>query len=173
MESVKKPGKHGESTGKPEARPEPAEPEKEHGLVDPFKAHKALEAAGWNAVHKGISTNSYEHPDHPGHVIGLSDEGAWAHNRFNVKLPKGIPGNPAYPPKDKGGRGKPKVALKHPETGEPVKTGDEATGPVSARQSSGKRDVSEREARPEAARGHSIIALPDLQPGQRAPAGIG
>src|SRR6266849_5966608 len=47
----------------------------------------------------------------------------------NVKLPKGIPGNPAYPPKDKGGRGKPKVALKHPETGEPVKTGDEATGP--------------------------------------------
>jgi len=75
-----------------------------------------------------MSTNSYEHPDHPGHVIGLSDEGAWAHNRFNVKLPKGIPGNPAYPPKDKGGRGKPKVALKHPETGEPVKTGDEATG---------------------------------------------
>src|SRR6266849_3523957 len=47
----------------------------------------------------------------------------------NVKLPKGIPGNPAYPPKDKGGRGKPKVALKHPESGEPVKTGDEATEP--------------------------------------------
>jgi len=46
-------------------------------------------------------------------------------------------------------------------------------GCVSARQSSGKRDVSERAARPEAARGHSIIALPDLQPGQRAPAGIG
>jgi len=127
--------------------------------------------AGWKATANGITTNSYEHPDHPGHVIGLSDEGAWAHNRF--KLPKGIPGNPAYPPKDKGGRGKPQVALEHPETGEPVKTGDEATGPVSARQSSGKRDVSEREARPEAARGHSIIALPDLQPGQRAPAGIG
>ena len=50
-------------------------------------------------------------------MIGLSDEGAWAHDRFNVKLPKGIPGTPAYPPKDKGGRGKPKVALKHPETG--------------------------------------------------------
>src|SRR5882724_3659818 len=75
-------------------------------MVEPTEAHKTLEVAGWKATTKGITTNSYEHPDHPGHVIGLSDEGAWAHNRFNVKLPKGIPGTPAYPPKDKGGRGK-------------------------------------------------------------------
>ncbi len=64
MESVKKPGKDGESTGK-------AEPEK--------APCKTLEAAGWKATTKGITTNW--------HVIGLSDEGAWAHNRFNVKLP--------------------------------------------------------------------------------------
>jgi len=126
LESVKKAGKHGESTGRenggstPEragASPAPAEPDKAHaapgkkpnlgpGLVDPVAAHGALEAAGWKAAHLGSAVNSYEHPDHPGHVIGLSDEGAWAHNRFNVKLPKGIPGNPAYPPKDKGGPGK-------------------------------------------------------------------
>ena len=115
VESAGKAEKHGESTGATDVgaarRREPAEPEKEHGLVDPDKAHAALEAAGWKATTKGHGTNSYEHPDHPGHVIGLSDEGAWAHDRFNVKLPKGIPGNPAYPPKDKGGRGKPKVAL--------------------------------------------------------------
>src|SRR6266852_2694444 len=64
VESVKKPGKDGESTGK-------AEPEK--------APCKTLEAAGWKATTKGITTNW--------HVIGLSDEGAWAHNRFNVKLP--------------------------------------------------------------------------------------
>ena len=67
---MKKPGKHGETT----AAWKPSEP----GLVDPAKARAALEAAGWKVAAKGITTNSYEHPDHPGHVIGLSDEGAWA-----------------------------------------------------------------------------------------------
>jgi len=74
VESVKKPGKHGETT----AAWKPSEP----GLVDPAKARAALEAAGWKVAAKGITTNSYERPDHPGHGIGLSDEGAWAHNRF-------------------------------------------------------------------------------------------
>jgi len=50
VESVGKAGKRGESTGATDvgAAPprEPAEPEKEHGLVDPDKAHAALEAAG-------------------------------------------------------------------------------------------------------------------------------
>src|SRR6266849_4452857 len=79
VESVKKPGKHGESTGAPgqvdasmRKEYEPEKPEKEHGFVDPDKAHKALEAAGWEAKSKGITTNSYEHPDHPGHVIACS-----------------------------------------------------------------------------------------------------
>ena len=72
VESVKKPEKHVESAAKPS--------HKEHGLVDSDEAHKALEAAGWKAPAKGITTNSHEHPDHPGHVIGLSSDGAWAHN---------------------------------------------------------------------------------------------
>src|SRR5713101_6015153 len=83
VESVEKPGKHGESAGAGKPPWEPSEP----GIVDPAAAHRALEAAGWKAKTKGALSNSYEHPDHPGHVIGLSDEGAWAHNRFNVKLP--------------------------------------------------------------------------------------
>ena len=58
------------------------------GLVDPVAAHKALEAAGWKATAKSkwTTTNSYEHPDHPGHVIGLSDEGAWAHQPVQREL---------------------------------------------------------------------------------------
>ena len=46
MESVKKAGKHGETTGKPAAAWKPSEP----GLVDPATAHKALEAAGWKVA---------------------------------------------------------------------------------------------------------------------------
>ena len=77
------------------------------GMVDPAAAHEALEAAGWEKAKTAGSTNSYQHPDHPipGTLIGLSDEGAWAHDRFNVKLPKGIPGTPAYPPIGQGGPG--------------------------------------------------------------------
>ena len=66
VESVEKPGKHGETT----AAWKPSEP----GLVDPAKARAALEAAGWKVAAKGITTNCYKHPDHPGHGIGLSDE---------------------------------------------------------------------------------------------------
>src|SRR6266852_5611918 len=76
VESVKKPGKDGESTGKAEPEKAPWKPI-EPGMVEPTEAHKTLEAAGWKATTKGITTNW--------HVIGLSDEAAWAHNRFNVK----------------------------------------------------------------------------------------
>ena len=71
MESVKKPGKDGESTGKAEPEKAPWKPI-EPGMVEPTEAHKTLEVAGWKATTKGITTNSYEHPDHPGHVIGLT-----------------------------------------------------------------------------------------------------
>src|SRR3989442_8488122 len=54
VESVKKPGKHGESTGAGKPPWKPLEP----GMVDPAKA---LEAAGWKATAKDITTNSYEH----------------------------------------------------------------------------------------------------------------
>ncbi len=62
VESVKKPGKHGESTGAGKPPWKPLEP----GMVDPAKA---LEAAGWKATAKDITTNSYEHPD-PGSPQG-------------------------------------------------------------------------------------------------------
>jgi len=51
VKSVKKPGKHGESTGTTEKPWQPSEP----GMVGPEKAHKALEAAGWKATAKGIT----------------------------------------------------------------------------------------------------------------------
>src|SRR6266849_9254146 len=46
VESGKKAGKHGETTGKPAAAWKPSEP----GLVDPAKAHKALDVEGVSDV---------------------------------------------------------------------------------------------------------------------------